>query len=284
MVHTSLLEKLPPIVTTTTLRDVGLSRDQVRRLVEDGQLRRLRRGFCARPDAPLAATRAVRLGGRLTSYSALQASEVWCPPGDERLHVGVRTRAHDLRDPDTGEPLRPRSDVVLHWKCASLPPGAPFRPVVPMGEAIRHLPADLDRGHVVAVIDSALRHQVITRGQLEESFAGVPRLRSALAAADPRAESGTESVARVRLQQARLDPDIQVWIGRRRVDFLLAGRVIVEVDGKEFHDDPAAFERDRRRAAELTAKGFRVLPFSYSQVMYAWPECLAAIRAALWTA
>lgn len=277
----SLLRGLPPIITTAVLRDVGLSPAQVRRLVESGALVRLRKGYCARPDAPLPAVRAVRVGGRLTSYSALSAHGVWCPPDDQRLHVGLSTRAHHLRDPDSGDVFRPRADVVLHWKCSPLVPGVPFSPVVPIGEAIRHLPTALDPAHLVAVIDSALRMEVVTRWQLESAFSSAPRLRRALALSDAKAESGTESVARIRLQHAGLHPRIQAWIGRRRVDFLLAGRIVVEVDGKEFHDDPAAFERDRRRAAELTAKGFRVLPFSYSQVLYAWPECLAAIRAAL---
>ncbi|MFB2555188.1 hypothetical protein [Herbiconiux liangxiaofengii] len=84
-------------------------------LLREGRLIRVRRGRYARPDARSELVRAVRLGGRLTSFSALRAHGVWCPPGDERLHVSVDPHARALRDPDTGDPLHVgRRDVVVH--------------------------------------------------------------------------------------------------------------------------------------------------------------------------
>ncbi|WP_185201318.1 endonuclease domain-containing protein [Glaciihabitans sp. INWT7] len=66
-----------------------------------------------------------------------------------------------------------------------------------------------------------------------------------------------------------------------RVDMLIGDRLVVEVDGREYHSDPSAFERDRVRDARLTALGYRVLHFSYSQVMYDWPAVEAAILTAM---
>jgi very-short-patch-repair endonuclease len=40
----------------------------------------------------------------------------------------------------------------------------------------------------------------------------------------------------------------------------------VEVDGYSSHSSPRAFERDRRKTAELEDAGFRVLRFSADQV------------------
>ncbi|WP_306436959.1 endonuclease domain-containing protein [Rhodococcus sp. 06-235-1A] len=44
------------------------------------------------------------------------------------------------------------------------------------------------------------------------------------------------------------------------VDF--SARVIVEIDGREFHTDPATFDNDRRRQNELVLDGWLVLRYS----------------------
>lgn len=214
----------------------------------------------------------------LTSYSALKQWGLWCPPDDDRLHISVNAHARALRDPDTGRRLVSRPDVVIHWTSATSQWQAGL--VSPV-RAIRDLPADLDPAYAAAVIDSAIRLAVCTRDEMASAFDSDRRLTRALRNADPHAESGTESIARIRLIAAGIHPEVQVPVGGYRVDFLIAERVVVEVDGKEFHDTESTFESDRRRAAELTRRGFRVLHFSYSQVLYDWPTCLAAIRAAL---
>lgn len=73
----------------------------------------------------------------------------------------------------------------------------------------------------------------------------------------------------------------QVWVAPGiRVDLMIGERLIVEVDGREHHSDPVAFERDRVRDARLSALGYRVLRFSYNQVMFDWPLVEASILAA----
>ena len=56
-------------------------------------------------------------------------------------------------------------------------------------------------------------------------------------------------------------------IGRWTVDFLWreAG-LVVEVDAYSTHSSPWAFERDRRKDAELTARGITVQRFSADAV------------------
>ncbi|MFB2599383.1 DUF559 domain-containing protein [Herbiconiux sp. P17] len=271
---------LPEFSTPRSLQRLGISEQRIRTLRRCGSLVRVRQGVYARPDARSQLVRAVRLGGSLTAHSALTEWGAWCPPGDERLHVAVDAHARALRDPDTGAPLMPRPDVVVHWKnAASCAPGP--HGIVAVPRAVRHLPAELEHAQVVAVLDSAIRRRLCTTSQLAAEFETVPRLARALRRVDPRAESGTESVARIRLLEAGIEADLQVKIGVHRVDLLLAGRLVIEVDGKEFHDSESTFENDRRRDTELTRCGYRVLRFSYTQVLYAWPACLAAIRAAL---
>jgi very-short-patch-repair endonuclease len=60
-------------------------------------------------------------------------------------------------------------------------------------------------------------------------------------------------------------------------------RLVAEVDGYAYHSSRAAFERDRARDAHLTALGYRVMRFTWRQIVHA-PEVviarLAAARAA----
>ena len=47
--------------------------------------------------------------------------------------------------------------------------------------------------------------------------------------------------------------------GRYRVDFLLAGKVVLECDGYAYHSSPEAKAADSRRRNQLAAAGYRVV-------------------------
>lgn len=55
-------------------------------------------------------------------------------------------------------------------------------------------------------------------------------------------------------------------LGRRRDFAWPARRLVVEIDGRGFHDTTAAFEADRIRDNELTLAGYTVLRFTYRRV------------------
>jgi len=88
--------------------------------------------------------------------------------------------------------------------------------------------------------------------------------------------AGTEPT-RSRLERAVLHlcrrhrlplPDVNVWVGPHRVDFLWRPqKLIVEADGWEHHRDRAAFEADRARDAELRLMGYEVIRVTYRQVL-----------------
>lgn len=108
------------------------------------------------------------------------------------------------------------------------------------------------------------------------------RLRRLLARADGRSGSITESVTRVRLQGLGIEPRLQVkFAGIGFVDFLIGEHLVIEVDGWAYHSDADDFENDRRRDARLSVRGYRVLRFSYQQVMSRWGEVKGAILAAM---
>jgi very-short-patch-repair endonuclease len=93
-----------------------------------------------------------------------------------------------------------------------------------------------------------------------------------------RSEAERRFLALVR--RARLPPpEVNVRIGPYEVDFLWRRhRLLVEVDGYAFHSSRAAFERDRRRDAELMADGFKVLRITWRRIVDE-PEALVACLA-----
>jgi len=73
-------------------------------------------------------------------------------------------------------------------------------------------------------------------------------------------------------------PQVNIRVGGFLVDFLwLERRLIVEVDGYEYHRGRASFEADRARDAELMRRGYRVLRFTYRQVTQQPSRVAAAV-------
>lgn len=62
-------------------------------------------------------------------------------------------------------------------------------------------------------------------------------------------------------------PEVNVSVGGMMVDALFReARVVVELDGHEFHANPAAAEEDRRRELRLRALGYRVVRYTWRQI------------------
>jgi very-short-patch-repair endonuclease/predicted transcriptional regulator of viral defense system len=77
-------------------------------------------------------------------------------------------------------------------------------------------------------------------------------------------------------------PELNTRLGRFEVDFLWrAERLIVEVDGYAFHGGRAAFERDRRRDAELQAEGLKVMRVTWRQLVGEPDAVIARLSRAL---
>ncbi len=129
----------------------------------------------------------------------------------------------------------------------------------------------LDLPDAVAVCDSALRRGLLTAEDLSAAVGhlgrGDPRARLA-AHADARSDSLLESVVRVELRLRGLPVRVQVaHEGVGRVDLLVGGWLVVELDGFAFHADRAGFREDRRRDVELARRGRVVLRFTYEDVL-----------------
>ena len=144
----------------------------------------------------------------------------------------------------------------------------------------------------VVVCDSALRSGQVTLAELERAAADVVgvreprRVRRVLGLADPLSGSVLESVLRVRMVEGELcgfttQQVLRDAAGGRvlRVDFCFeAVRLVVEVDGARWHPDPA---RDRSLDNALARLGWRVLRFTWAEVVHRPEEVLAAVRTAV---
>lgn len=247
--------------------------------VRRGWVQRIRNGWYALNETEEMLASAWRVGGLLTCVNGTASHRMWTPP-DPRLHVVVPPHHARMRRSDDRRirlASEPDDSVVVHWRDADAHDrfrASPIDCVIDLSGC--HPPA-----RVLGALDSGVARGILSRADLRELRHRLPSSRGDLIDhVDPRSESYPESVLRWYLRRAGLPFRIQRWIDDMRVDFLL-GRLVVEVDGREHHADPAAFERDRARDARLSIRGYRVLHFSYVQVVYRPDEVLAAVSAAL---
>jgi very-short-patch-repair endonuclease len=104
--------------------------------------------------------------------------------------------------------------------------------------------------------------------------------------------SGAHSEAEVKIHRLMRDAGISGWLANVPlhdeagligiVDILFREqRLVLEIDGRAFHSDERAFQRDRSRQNRLIAQGYRVLRFTWVDVVRRPAEVVAAIRNAL---
>lgn len=292
------------LVTSAQLTQAGVTRARVWRAVKDGRAVRIRRGVYALSPLPprprylvtdkgvapefVARVRAVllslgvgaaasgRTAAALRGWGLLvepTAVEVAMPHGSDVSAKGVRatqrrsaarTRTRVL--PGTAR-LRMTSSVQTALDCAL---------TLPVLEA-------------AVACDSALRSGKVSLGELTRAaerlhgFRGAAQARRVLAMCDPLSGSVLESVLRVRLVLAGIEGfTTQAVLSRDpviRVDFCFAAeRLVVEVDGARWHADVA---RDQARDNALAVLGWRVLRFTWAQVVHDHESVIADVRAAL---
>ncbi len=158
----------------------------------------------------------------------------------------------------------------------------------------------IDLGRVLPVVetvvaaDSALRqglvdHRALVSRLVGSRGRGVGRLRAVAPLVDPRSGSVLESLLRVLLLRAglpaaRSQHEVRDRRGAfvARVDLAWPDRhLVVEADGFEHHSDRAAYRSDRRRLNALELLGWRVLRFSWEDVVRRPEVVVAQVWAAL---
>jgi very-short-patch-repair endonuclease len=264
------LAALGGVASCDALREAGVFTAAIDRAVRAGGLVRVRKGWVALPSAPPDLVGAVRVGGRLSCVSVLEQHAIWCA-GDRRLHVRVAPTSGHLAAPfDRSVPLDARRHrVTMHRRAlAPLPAGAADDPATALLFSITCQP----RLDAIVSLDSALNQRLLSMADITDLLGRLPAKYGAYRELlDPRAQSGLETKARLRLRRYRIPLRSQVAIdGVGRVDLLIGDRLVLEVDGRRWHSSPEAFDEDRRRDLELVRGGYLVIRLSYSQVMYSW--------------
>lgn len=171
-------------------------------------------------------------------------------PGRDRRHPGIqvhRTLSLDARDAT---------------RRYGLPVTAPARTLLDLAAVL--VPRELERA-----IDEARTQRITTDSLLLDALGRAPHHRGARAVRDHLKNEQEPAMTRSKAEERMLalvrQADLPPFVTNRlvhghEVDFLWRiQRVVVEVDSYQFHRSRARFENDRRRDADLQAKGYAVL-------------------------
>ncbi len=176
--------------------------------------------------------------------------------------------------------------VHLHWRALQPHEITTVNgfPVTTPVRTLRDLIPELDHTHAVCLLDAALHTGVITSQELADVVGCARtaparsrlRIRRAVAAARPGAQSVLETRLRLLCDQAGLSPDaLQLEIPGTagfswHADMAWVrplGTLIVECDGQRYHDTVEAVFKDRHRQNDLQLAGCRLLRITWQDVM-----------------
>ena len=262
--------------TTADARALGVTRPQLRELLEDGSVRRVLHGVYVRADAPDDFTTRVAAAARVVTPDA-----VFCDRMAAWLH-GV-----DVFDYHELEVLPPVECVVLRGRsriergeCAGgerdLAPQdvmllGGVRVTTPLRTAL-DLGCGLRRPDGLAALDLFARHHDVSVHDLRRSLPryrgrrGVIRLRGLVPLVDARSESAGESRTRLAMHDEGFPPPVlQHWVlegGRPifRLDFAWPKhRIAVEYDGQWHEASPEQIAADEARRRWLREHGWTVI-------------------------
>lgn len=263
------------LVTRAQARALGLSDGGIDERLRRGALHRVQRGVYlvghAVPPPFAAELAAVLAGGPGTFVARASALRLWGLPfaaeADDPVDVLV-----------VGRKIRTRAGLRAR-RCASLSRTDATRrqgiPVTAVARTLVDLAPDLRVPELEELVNEVQVRRLASAGALRNALdrggprRGAGRLRLILAEPDlgvtrSRAERRLRSIIRSAGLPA---PHTNARVGGYEVDMLWRQqRLIVEFDGFAAHGTRRAFERDRRRDAQLQVAGFRVVRVTWRQL------------------
>ncbi len=278
------------IGTTARWMAAGLTRWQVRALVDEGRLVVIRHGVYATAEVVATAERRPELWHAVRTMAAVLATSsrpVVASHETAALIYGfdlLNEPPEDLvtltRPPGSATARTQRTRYVAAklfrghvTKCLGVPVTTPARTVIDLARALPFMDG-------VVVADSALHLGKVKKAELAAvldrcaSWRGGDSARRVVEFADARAESVLESCARVVFDRNGLEPpELQTYIRTAeadyRVDFYWPKyRTIAEADGQKKYADPAQAVGQLRRDEHLRETGRHVLHFTWRDVFY----------------
>ncbi|KQR12156.1 endonuclease domain-containing protein [Cellulomonas sp. Leaf334] len=251
----------------------------LRRALAAGSVVRLAHGVYGVPGCSTAVAAAAVHGAAIGCISAVELA------GVAVLHRPVHPHLVVPRDRGrTPSQARDSVPVVLHREPRCDPGRTVGVQAVPLDAALARMLLCCPPVAAVVSVDSALQRRRTTSAAIAGRLPATAPVsaRLVLARADGRSRSPLETVARLALRAAGLQVDVGVVIPMvGEVDLVVAGRVVVELDGLAYHSGRREFREDRRRDRELALQGYVVLRFTAEDVLGDLARLVATVRAAL---
>ena len=261
------------IVTWEQLIAAGVGRGAIGYRQRAGVIHRLYRGVYLVGHAPPTqagrARAAVLACGVNAVLSHRSAAELWglLPELEDAVDVTVIARNPGIR---AGIRRHRATELPANQirSIRAIPVTSPARTICDLAGVDPHLAEEaLEQARVRRLVTDRQLRRVIDLAPTRTGSAFIRALRAG--------ENGTgytrskgERAMRALIRSAELpQPLVNATLHGFLVDFLWTDqRLVVEVDGYQFHRDRAAFERDRRRDQILTAAGYRVIRITWRQL------------------
>jgi predicted transcriptional regulator of viral defense system len=274
------------VVTTADLAALGFSRNAIQHRRSSGRLFRVHRGVYAvgRRALTPAGSRlaAVLAAGHGAALSHTSAAAQW----------QLVATAQTLIDVTVATGRRPRRGIRLHVTttlAADDVTEIDGIPITSVARTLVDLAARVRRRRLLEAIEQAYTLRHLDVGELRQALRrnhnhrGVGTLAELLDgfAEPPSTRSQLERMMLHVIVAAGLpEPLVNALVAGLCVDLLWpAWRLVVELDGRRFHDNPWAFERDRRRDAILRTAGYEILRVSHRRLTREPDAVIADIRA-----
>jgi very-short-patch-repair endonuclease len=281
------------LVTRAQLSELGLGRNAIEYALARGRLHRRHHAVYSLVPFPALPPLAVELSavlacGETALLSHHSAAATW----------GFRPSFNGLIDitaigSDAG---RDRPGIRAH-RVTHLDPRDIRRyqniPITSPARALLEIAPDLSDRELERALDEALIKRLITHAAINAvanaypNRRGVARLRALADPGRPTTEtrSGGEEALLAMIRRANLPaPEVNAKVGSYTADFLWpTEKVIVELDGYDYHRGRAAFERDHQRDAEHQRMGYLVIRITGRQLAREPEAILVRIATALAT-
>jgi very-short-patch-repair endonuclease len=277
------------VVSVEQLRALGFGRSAVTRRVRAGRLHRLYLGVYAVGHVHLS-----REGRRLAAVLACGEGAV-LSHRSAAAHWGLLQTSQARVDVTARRGRRRVEGIRLHWSRSLAAQDTTTRqgiPITSIARTLLDLAATVRPDRLERALAQAERLQLYDQAAIADvlSRSNGHRGRAALARAtarEPRlTRSELEAIFLRLVRQAGLpEPQSNLPLAaldhpRLEPDFYWpTHRLVVETDGWETHGTHAAFQTDRRRDASLVAAGWRVMRFTYDDVVHEGPTVVRRLRA-----
>jgi very-short-patch-repair endonuclease/predicted transcriptional regulator of viral defense system len=274
------------IITRAQLSDLGLTSDAIDLRVNSARLRRLHRGVYAVGASVLTPNghrlAAVLACGPSAVLSHRSAGAAWGLLGTAQTVIDVTVPA---KSADARRGIRVHRTRSLHPDDIQVLDGIP---ITSIARTIVDLAGVLRPAQLLRAIEQAARLRKLDFKRLQATIDRAPNRKGMKALGIILADFTAPPVTRSELERDFLEvvtdaglpaPRLNVKVGGFEVDACWPKwDLVVELDGRAYHSDPGAFERDRFRDGRLQRAGKHVLRVTHKRLHREPEEVIADIR------